>query len=86
LQRLLKKALETPQTAWETLDRVYGWVQQIAEVLGEEDRRTDERQLRFLLIVLHMQEQASLLKPRWQQASAHFLKVTQSYAPHLFFC
>jgi hypothetical protein len=86
LQHLLKKALETTETDWETLERVYGWVHQMAEVLGEEDRPTEERQLRFLLIVMHMQEQASLLDSRWQQALAHFLKVTQSYAPHLFFC
>lgn len=86
MQHLLKKALETTQTDWETLERVYGWVHQLAEVLGEEDLRTEERQLRFLLILLHMQEQANLLDRRWQQAIAHFLKVTQSYAPHLFFC
>lgn len=48
--------------------------------------RADERQLRFLLILMHMQEQASQLDPGFQQALAHFLKVTQSYAPHLFFC
>jgi hypothetical protein len=86
LQHLLKKALETTQTGWETLERVYGWVHQLAHVLGEEDVPPEERQLRFLLILMHMQEQASQLDPHWQQAIAHFLKVTQSYAPHLFFC
>jgi hypothetical protein len=58
----------------------------VADVLGEKDMRAEERQLRFLLILLHMQEQACQLDPRWQQAIAHFLKVTSSYAPHLFFC
>jgi len=58
----------------------------MAQVLGEEDIHIEERQLRFLLILMQMQEQASLLDSRWQQAIAHFLKVTQSYAPHLFFC
>ena len=48
--------------------------------------RTEERQLRFLLILMHMQEQANLLDPQWQKAITHFLKVTESYAPHLFFC
>ena len=48
--------------------------------------RTEECQLRFLLTVLHMQEQANLLDPQWQKAITHFLKVTESYAPHLFFC
>jgi hypothetical protein len=58
----------------------------MAHVLGEEDRRTQERQRRFLLILMQMQEQVSLVASRWQQALAHFLKVTQSSAPHLFFC
>ncbi len=86
LQHLLKKALETTQTDWQTLERVYGWVHQLAHVLGEQDMRPEERQLRFLLILMHMQEQTSQLAPCWQQAIAHFLKVTGSYAPHLFFC
>src|SRR5207247_7480967 len=33
-----------------------------------------------------MQEHAAHLRGAWPQAIAHFLKVTQSYAPHLFFC
>jgi len=65
---------------------VYGWVHQLAHVLGEEEVRTEERQLRFLLIMMHMQEQASQLSPQWKNAIIHFLKVTESYAPHLFFC
>src|SRR5438874_12953991 len=72
LQHLLKKALETTQTNWETLERVYGWVHQLAHVLGEEDIRPEERQLRFLLILMHMQEQTSQLASHWQQAIAHF--------------
>jgi hypothetical protein len=86
LQHLLNKALESTQTDWKTLERVYGWLHQLAHVLGEEDVRPEELQLRFLLILMHMQEQVSQLDPHWQQAIAHFLKVTQSYAPHLFFC
>jgi hypothetical protein len=86
LQQLLKKARESTGTDWETLEQVYGWVHQLAHVLGEEDVPTEERQLRFLLILLHMQQQAGQLDPRWQQAIGHFLKVTRSYAPHLFFC
>jgi hypothetical protein len=54
--------------------------------LGEEGVRTEERQLRFLLILMHMQAQADQLAPQWQKAIAHFLKVTESYTPHLFFC
>jgi len=78
--------LENTQTDWETLEQVYGWVHQLAHVLGEEEIRPEERQLRFLLVLIHMQEQANKLDPQWQKAIAHFLKVTESYAPHLFFC
>jgi hypothetical protein len=65
---------------------VYGWVHQIAHVLGETDVRLEERQMRFFMILWHMQQQARQLAPRWQQAIARFLKVTQSSAPHLFSC
>lgn len=82
----MKKALENTQTDWETLERVYGWVHQLAHVLGEENIPTEERQMRFLLTLMHMQGQAGQLDPPWQKAIAHFLKVTHSYAPHLFFC
>lgn len=51
-----------------------------------EGLRVEERQLRFALILLLMQEQAVQLEPMWQQAIAHFLKVTESYGPYLFFC
>ena len=78
--------MENTQTDWETLERVYGWVHQLAHVLGEEEVRTEERQLHFLLILMHMQDQAGQLDPHWQNAITHFLKVTESYAPHLFFC
>ena len=86
LQHLLNKALASTGTDWQTLERVYGWVERLADVLGEEDMRPEELQLRFLLLLMHMQEQASQLDPCWQKAITHFLKVTQSYAPHLFFC
>lgn len=87
MQRLLKKGIQAPETEWQTLERVYGWVHQLAHVLGDADGlRIEERQLRFALILMHMQEQASQLGPSWQKAIAHFLKVTQSYGPQLFFC
>lgn len=86
MQHLLNRALQSTKTDWKTLEQVYGWVHQLAHVLAEEEAPLEERQLRFLLILMHMQEQASQLDPSWQQALAHFLKVTQSYAPHLFFC
>jgi hypothetical protein len=86
LQHLLNKALANTGTDWQTLERVYGWVQRLADVLGEEDVRPEELQMRFMLLLMYMQEHMSQLDPSWQKAIAHFLKVTHSYAPHLFFC
>jgi hypothetical protein len=86
LQELLNKALESTETDWPTLEQVYGWVERLADVLAEEDMRPEERQLRFRLVLMYMQEQMSQLDPGWQKAITHFLKVTQRYAPYLFFC
>lgn len=46
----------------------------------------EERQLGFQIILLHMQQHCTHFGGSFPQALAHFLKVTQSYAPHLFFC
>jgi hypothetical protein len=87
LQQLLNNALQTTGTDWETLACVYGWVHQLAQVLDEtEDLSVEERQLGFWIVLHHMQKHAATFSVSWQRALAHFLKVTQSYAPHLFFC
>jgi hypothetical protein len=83
---LLKKALETTETDWETLSCVYGWVHQLAHVLDEaNDLSVEERELGFQLVLLHMEQHAPQLSGAFPQALAHFLKVSSSYAPHLFF-
>lgn len=82
----MNKALESTGTDWQTLELVYGWVQRLADVLAEVDVRPEELQLRFMLVLMYMQEHMNQLDPPWQKAIAHFLKVTHSYAPHLFFC
>jgi hypothetical protein len=87
LQRLLNKALETTKTDWETLACVYSWVHQLAQVLDDaNDLSVEERELRFQIVLLHMQQHSLQLNGTFPQAIAHFLKVTQRYAPHLFFC
>ncbi len=66
---------------------MYSWVHQLAQVLDDaKEKSVEERQLGFQVVLLHMQRHAPQLKGAWPQAIAHFLKVTQSYAPHLFFC
>ncbi len=87
MQRLLKKGLQATGTDWETLACVYGWVHQLAQVLDDtKERSVEERQLGFQVVLWHMQRHAAQLRGAWPQAVAHFLKVTQSYGPHLFFC
>ena len=87
MQRLLKKGLQGTGIDWETLACVYGWVHQLAHVLDDAKEMTvEERQLGFQVVLLHMQQHAAQLPANWPQAIAHFLKVTQSYGPHLFFC
>src|SRR5438105_8495298 len=66
---------------------VYGWVHEVGQVLDDTKEMTvEERQLGFGVVLLHMQRHAAELTEVWPQAIAHFLKVTQSYGPHLFFC
>ncbi len=87
MQKLLNKALRTTGTDWETLACVYGWVHQLVQVLDEtKDLSVEERQLGFQIVLLHMQQHSTQLSGIFSRALAHFLKVTQSYAPHLFFC
>ena len=87
MQKLLNNALRTSRTDWETLGCVYGWVHQLAQVLDEtKDFSVEERQLGFQIVLLHMQQHCTQFCETFRQALAHFLKVTQSYAPHLFFC
>lgn len=87
MQRLLKKGLQGGKTDWETLAWVYSWVHHLAQVLDDEkDLSVEERQLGFQIILLHMHSQAPQLGGEWSKAIAHFLKVSQSYGPHLFFC
>lgn len=87
MRKLLNKALQATGTDWETLACVYGWVHQLAQVLDDaNDLEVSERQLSFQIVLLHMQQHTLQLSGTFPQALAHFLKVTQSYAPHLFFC
>lgn len=74
-------------TDWETLGCVYSWVHQLAQVLDDANEMSvQERQLGFQVVLLHMHHHATQLSGAWPKAIAHFLKVTQSYGPHLFFC
>lgn len=72
---------------WDSLTVVYGWVHHLAHVFDEKNEVSrEERQLQFLLLLLHMEQSMDQLGPSWKNAITHFLKVTQSYSPYLFFC
>ncbi len=87
MQRLLKKGLQATGTDGDLLACVYGWVHQLAQVLDDaQEMSVEERQLGFQIVLLPMQRHAAQLGGKWSLAIAHFLKVTQSYAPQLFFC
>ena len=83
----MNKGLAATEAWWEPLGQLDQGVHQLAEILDEDqDLRVEERQLRLALLMLHIQEHLEQWESRWQQALKHLLKVTASYAPHLFFC
>src|SRR5437763_15066760 len=67
LQRVLTKGLLATEAAWDPLKQVYGWIHQLAQVLDQsEEMPVEERQLRFAVLLMHLQEQAAQLEPPWQ--------------------
>jgi hypothetical protein len=61
-------------------------VHQVAKVLDENQELTvEERQRQFFLLLPSISQQSEQLGMFWQKALRPFLKVTQSYTPHLFF-
>ena len=71
---------------WPEVRTAYGWVHQVAHVLGNAEGRpaAEVRQAFEALLGVMATEEAGLgsLAP----AIAHFRKVTASYGPHLFHC
>lgn len=86
MNRLLKKGLVATQTLFATVRPLYERVYQVAHVLGNQDQQqAEEVQKNFeqqLVLMREQAEQCEALRP----ALLQFLKVTDSYAPHLFFC
>ena len=86
MNQLLKKGLLATQALFVSVRPLYEWVYRLAHVLGNQDQLEAEAvQKTFAQQLVLMREQAAqseLLRP----ALLQFLKVTDSYAPHLFFC
>lgn len=86
MNRLLKKGLGATQELFASVRPLYACVHQVAHVLGNQDQQEAEAvQRNFAQQVLLIQEQAQK-EPHLRPALLQFLKVTRSYAPHLFFC
>jgi hypothetical protein len=86
LNHLLKKGLNATQVLFASVCPLYKSVYQVAHVLGNQEKQeADALQRDFadqLALMRGLADQEDHLRP----ALLYFLKVTQSYAPHLFFC
>jgi hypothetical protein len=86
LQHLLARGLDSTASLWPPLKLTYAWVHQAAHILANHDQLTGEQvraQYQDLLACMdaHKMEVASLSK-----AIEHFRKITESFAPGLFYC
>jgi hypothetical protein len=86
LRSLVVKGLTTTSAIWPGIRTAFGWVHGAAKLLENEDELSGSevrRQLETLLAEMRdEQETVGALQP----AVAHFLKVTASYWPGLFYC
>ncbi len=87
LESILRRALAATTTLWPPVRRGYRWVHRAASILKNEPAAADGREVRRRLggllgaIARH--------RPRAGQlalATSHFLKVSKSYWPGLFWC
>jgi len=86
LQHLLQQGLRATALLWPAIILAYGWVYQVARVLANEEALpADAVRDRYQAVLHHLAEgraAAGHLAPALDQ----FLKVSASYAPHLFHC
>jgi hypothetical protein len=82
----LKKGLVATQTLFASVRPLCQVLQQVAHVLANADSSPAETvRVQFAEQLRRLKEQAEQ-SPELAGALTHFLKVTTSYAPHLFFC
>lgn len=80
------RALETTPTDWPAIRRAYGWVHRAAALLANPDGADAAAvRRRYRALLGAMARHGQTLGPL-AEAVAHFLKVTRSYWPGLFFC
>lgn len=86
LKTLLRRGLDAPAALWPEVRVAYGWVHRAAHILNNDAQETGaavKRRLHGLLGAMRQhQANAGTLAP----AVGHFLKVSRSYWPGLFYC
>jgi hypothetical protein len=86
LNQLLKKGLSATAALFASVRPLYELVYRVAHVLGNQQQEEAEAvRKNFAQQLDLMREQAEQYEPL-RAALLQFLKVTDSYAPHLFFC
>jgi hypothetical protein len=86
LKQLLQKGLQATEALFAQVRPLFALLLQGAEVLSNKEEGTAEK-VRTRFEVFLQQVRASAEQAEAGRAALlHFLKVTQSYAPHLFFC
>lgn len=82
----MRRALETTASDWPAIRRAYGWIHRAAAVLANEDGADAAGvRRRYRALLGAMARHRHTLGPL-AEAVDHFLKVTRSYWPGLFFC
>lgn len=86
MKQLLQKGLLATKDLFASVSPLFAWLLQGAEILNNQERcKAEEIQQRFEEYLVQMRAHAEQTDTG-RSALVHFLKVTQSYAPHLFFC
>jgi hypothetical protein len=86
LKRLLKKGLLATEELFAHVRPLFASLWRVAHVLSNQEQlEADRVQQLFEEQLTQIREQAEQSEAA-RSALLHFLKVTQSYAPHLFFC
>ena len=86
MKQLLQKRLHATEALFAQVRPLFALLLQGAQVLSNKEQTTaDEVRTRFEDVLTQMRAHAEQSEAG-RSALMHFLKVTQSYAPHLFFC
>jgi hypothetical protein len=86
LHKLLKKGLQATEGLFAQVRPLYACVHQVAHVLSNHEQQEAKEVKRcFTKQLVRIQELAEETREH-REPLLHFLKVTRSYEPHLFFC